>query len=141
MAWWINFQTRIKCYLGYNLLRFLQNYFKYWKITGDTKWFLSDYSSIESGVTQGSVLGPLLFLVLTSSWLLMIACFFHSRESWNVCKWSESRFLRHSSVGASNLTQSSRTPMFYFLVRNLVQTTHRSCLMELLWQKWITKNI
>ena len=46
-----------------NLLRLLQNYLDDRKQRVVINGSYSDYSNIESGVPQGSVLGPLLFLV------------------------------------------------------------------------------
>ena len=69
-----------------NLLRLHQNYLNDRKQRVVINGSNSDYSNIESGVPQGSVLGPLLFLVyindlernikLISSFLLMTPCFF-----------------------------------------------------------------
>ena len=46
-----------------NLLKPLQNYLNYRKQRVVLNGSLSDYSTIESGVPRGSVLGPLLFLI------------------------------------------------------------------------------
>ena len=94
-----------------NLLRFFQNYLSNRNQRVVLNGSYSDYSSIESGVPRGSFLGPLLFLVYINdlernikSNIKLFAddtMFFHSKESWNVCKWSESRPWCHSSEGAS----------------------------------------
>ena len=49
--------------ISVNLLRLLQNYLNDRKQRVVINGSYSDYSNIESGVFQGSVLGPLLFLV------------------------------------------------------------------------------
>ena len=46
-----------------NLLKLFQNYLSNRKQRAVRNGFSSDYSSIDSGVPQGSVLGPLLFLI------------------------------------------------------------------------------
>ena len=46
-----------------NLLKLFQNYLSNRKQRVVLNGFSSDYSSIDSGVLQGSVLGPLLFLI------------------------------------------------------------------------------
>ena len=68
-----------------SLLKLIENYLHNRKQRVLLNALYSDYSSIESGVTQGSVLGPLLFLVYIHDleilnpilcFLLMIPCFF-----------------------------------------------------------------
>ena len=50
-------------FISGNLLKLFQNYFSNRKQRVVINGFSSDYSSIDSGVPRGSVLGPLLFLI------------------------------------------------------------------------------
>ena len=67
-----------------NLIKLFENYLHNRKQRVVLNGFYSDYSVIESGVPQGSVLGPLLFIIYTLkqilylmlSFSLMIPCFF-----------------------------------------------------------------
>ena len=58
MALWINFPTGTK---SRNLLKLFQNYLSNTKQRVAQNVSDSDYSSIESGVPQGFVLGPFIF--------------------------------------------------------------------------------
>ena len=62
MAWRVNLQNEANGISG-NLLKLFQNYLGNRKQRVVLNGFSSDYSSIDAGVPQGPVLGPVLFLI------------------------------------------------------------------------------
>ena len=87
-----------------NILKFFQNDLSNRKQRVVLNGSYSDFSSVESGVPQGSVLGPLLYLIyindLERNIKSNVKFFADDTMLFSICKRFESRPWRHTSVGS-----------------------------------------
>ena len=93
------------------LLKLLLNYLSNRKQRVVLNGFSSDYSSIESGVPQGSVLGPLLFLIyindLEQNIKSNVKCFADDTMLFSV--------VNNPSISANELNQDLKVKRYHML--------------------------
>ena len=140
-----------------NLLKLFQNDLSNRKQRVVLNGCSSDYSSIDSGVPQGSVLGPLLFLIyindLEKNIKSNVKFFADDTMLFSVVNnhAMSANELNHDLKVISqwayqwkmnfNLILTNKLQNYYFLVRKIAQITHLFSSMNLLCQKVRNRNI
>ena len=134
MARWVNFKLIQNGVLG-TLLKLLQNYLNNRKQRVVLNGSSADFSTIESGVPQGSVRGPLLFPIYVND--------LEKNIKSNINLFADDTMffsmVNHPVISANDLNHDLKvwslilTPVSnsYFLVKNPGHTTHLSFSMEL----------
>ena len=140
-----------------NLLKAFQNYLSNRKQCVVLNGFSSDYSSIDSGVSQGSVLGPLLFLIyindLEKNIKSIVKIFADDTMLFSV--------VNNPAISANELSHdlkvisqwayqwemnfnpdlTNKLHNYYLLVRKIAQIAHLFSSMKWLWQKLRNRSI